>query len=78
MAYEQFFNAHMVRKLNYGDYSLDAVPHISCLARFEEKLAEYRVNIGKRDFCGNERIAAKLKEKLGEAEIKSETEARSI
>ena len=76
MAYEQFFNAHMVRKLNYGDYSLDAVPHISCLARFEERLAEYRVNIGKRDFCGNERIAAKLKEKLGEAEIESRNQAR--
>lgn len=78
MAYEQFFNAHMVRRLNYGDYSLDAVPKISCLARFEEKLAEYRAEIARRDFYGNESIAAKLKEKLGEAQIKSKIEARRI
>jgi uncharacterized protein (TIGR00661 family) len=75
MAYEQFFNAHMVKKLNYGDYTLEAYPRISSLARFEEKLAEYRGNISKGDFCGNEQIAAKLKEKLGEAEIKSKIEA---
>jgi uncharacterized protein (TIGR00661 family) len=75
MAYEQFFNARMLRELNYGDYTLETVPRISCLARFEEKLTEYRGNIGKGDFCGNEQIAAKLKEKLGEVEIESKTEA---
>ncbi len=64
LAYEQFFNAHMVKSLNYGDCSLDAVPRISCLARFEEKLTEYRDSIRKGNFCGNEEIAAKLNEKL--------------
>jgi uncharacterized protein (TIGR00661 family) len=64
MAYEQFFNAHMVRNLKYGDYTLEVLPRISHLARFEEKLAEYRGSIRKGDFCGNEQIATKLKEKL--------------
>ncbi|MFH0785250.1 MAG: glycosyltransferase family protein [Pseudomonadota bacterium] len=66
MAYEQFFNAHMVRSLNYGDYTLDAAPRIACLARFEEKYAEFQNSIHKGNFCGNEKIAAKLKEKLKE------------
>jgi uncharacterized protein (TIGR00661 family) len=71
LAYEQFFNAHMVKALNYGDYSLEAVPRISCLARFEEKLAEYRSSIRKGNFCGNEKIAAKLKEKLSKNAFKT-------
>jgi uncharacterized protein (TIGR00661 family) len=67
MAYEQFFNAHMLRHLNYGDYTLAAVPRISDLKRFEEKLSEYRGSIRKGNFCGNEKIAVKLKEKLSES-----------
>lgn len=70
MAYEQFFNAHMVRTLNYGDYSLESVPRISCLALFEEKLAEYRSSIRKGNFCGNENIALKFEEMISANRIK--------
>ena len=66
IAYEQFFNAHMLRNLNYGDYTLESVPRISHLTCFEEKLAEYRGSIRKGNFCGNEKIVVKLKEKLSE------------
>lgn len=71
LAYEQFFNAHMIRTLNYGDYSLEVVPRISCLALFEEKIAEYRSSICKGNFCGNEKIALKLEEKISANSIKA-------
>jgi uncharacterized protein (TIGR00661 family) len=64
MAYEQFFNAHMLRNLNYGDYTIESVPSISHLSGFEEKLPEYRASISRGKFCGNDRIAARLKEML--------------
>jgi uncharacterized protein (TIGR00661 family) len=66
LAYEQFFNAHTLKRLNYGDYSLDAVPCLRTLARFEERLPEYRQSIGRGDFCGNGQIAARLGEKIEE------------
>lgn len=66
LAYEQFFNAHTLKRLNYGDYSLDAVPSLRTLARFEERLPEYRRSIACGDFCGNEQIAARLGEKIEE------------
>lgn len=64
LAYEQYFNAYMIKKLGYGDCSLDEVPGASTLARFEERLPEYRKNIGRGEFCGNEKISARLQEMI--------------
>ncbi len=57
-AYEQFFNAHMLKKLKYGDYCLSSNPDLSVIKSFEAKLDEFRSNIAGRDFCGNEKVAA--------------------
>ena len=78
MAYEQFFNAHRVVSLGYGDFSLDPVPGSTSLACFEEKLAGYRVSIAKGNFCGNAAVAAKLGEMLGAGGLKSGTGATRI
>jgi uncharacterized protein (TIGR00661 family) len=57
-AYEQFFNAHMLKTLGYGDYCLEAEPGRDILERFEARREEFRTNIRKGTFCGNDQAAA--------------------
>ncbi|MEW6350105.1 MAG: glycosyltransferase family protein [Thermodesulfobacteriota bacterium] len=64
-AYEQFFNACMLRKLGYGDYSLDRDPTKATLKTFEDRLAFFRERISRGDFCGNRKLVARLEELLG-------------
>jgi uncharacterized protein (TIGR00661 family) len=61
-AYEQFFNGHMLRTLGYGEYSLDPVPDPDHLRRFESRLDCYRERIAAGDYCGNEKLIARLTE----------------
>ncbi len=64
-AYEQFFNASMLRKLGYGDYSLDSEPTEATLKAFEDRLDFFRERISQGDFCGNRKLASRLEELLG-------------
>jgi uncharacterized protein (TIGR00661 family) len=58
-AYEQFFNAHMLRTLGYGDYCLSSTPPLSMLQNFEQRLDEFRAKIAGGTFFGNDQVAAK-------------------
>lgn len=62
LAYEQFFNAHMLRILGFGDYSIDPYPDLSLFDAFERRLEVFRVRIGEGDFYGNDKLAARLEE----------------
>jgi len=61
LAYEQFFNACMLRACGYGDYSLDQSPAKELLEEFEKSVEQYRARIRAGDFCGNSRVIARLK-----------------
>jgi uncharacterized protein (TIGR00661 family) len=62
LAYEQFFNSYMLKKMGYGDYALDPAPSKDVLTAFEQRLNQYRSNISKGDFCGNSKVVARLEE----------------
>ncbi len=62
LAYEQFFNAHMLAYMGYGDYCLDAHPDLSILENFESRLAGCRSRIAKAGFFGNRRMANRLEQ----------------
>jgi uncharacterized protein (TIGR00661 family) len=64
-AYEQFFNAHMLKSLGYGDYCLETTPGPRVLETFEERLDQFRISIATGTFCGNEQLAAKVDELIG-------------
>lgn len=59
-AYEQFLNAHFVRHLGYGDYSMDPLPPAHLFRRFEARLDELRSTIKTTTFFGNRDVAQKL------------------
>ncbi len=60
LAYEQFFNAQMVKSLGFGDYSLALNPALSLFEAFEKLLDGFRARIAEGDFFGNEKLAARL------------------
>jgi len=62
LAYEQFFNAYMLAALGYGEYSMDPVPQGKMIQEFEKKTDLYRANIRGGNFCGNARVAVRLRE----------------
>ncbi|MEW6265746.1 MAG: glycosyltransferase family protein [Thermodesulfobacteriota bacterium] len=62
LAYEQFFNAWMVSRLGYGEYSLETHPGPELLVYFEKRLDDYRTRIKTGNFWGNEVIAARVRE----------------
>jgi uncharacterized protein (TIGR00661 family) len=62
LAYEQFFNAHMLKALGYGEYSLLSRPGVGLFESFENRLAMYRSRISQGDFCGNKNLAARVEE----------------
>ncbi len=64
-AYEQFFNACMLQKLGYGDYSLDREPTEAALKAFEARLDFFRERISQGDFFGNRKLASRLEALLG-------------
>ena len=57
-AYEQFFNASLVRTLGYGDFSLDTHPSIESFKDFEQHLDQFDKRISEGDFFGNHKMAA--------------------
>jgi uncharacterized protein (TIGR00661 family) len=65
LAFEQFFNACMLAKFGYGQYSLDPVPTRKDLEQFETRIEQYRLRIGAGKFCGNARVVARLREIIG-------------
>ena len=65
-AYEQFFNACMLRKLGYGDYSLDTIPSAGSFKDFEQRLDQFNEHISRGDFFGNGKLAARLEELVGQ------------
>ncbi len=62
LAYEQFFNAHMLMELEYGDYSLIEHPDPSLFKGFEKRMDRFRAQIAKGSFYGNEKMATRLDE----------------
>ncbi len=64
LAYEQFYNAYMLRALGYGDYSTNQRPDISILGRFEARLDLFRREIAEGHFYGNEKLARRLEEMI--------------
>lgn len=62
LAYEQFFNAHMLAAMGYGDYCLDPKPDLSILINFENRLDGFRSRIARGDFLGNKKLADRLEE----------------
>ena len=64
-AYEQFFNAYMVKALGYGDYCLAANPERHVLENFEARLDGFRANIARGTFCGNAQVAAQVDALIG-------------
>ncbi len=65
LAYEQFFNVHMLAALGYGDYCLSPRPDVSLFKSFETRLQHFRAHISGGDFYGNARLAARLEELAG-------------
>jgi uncharacterized protein (TIGR00661 family) len=59
-AYEQLLNAHFVKCLGYGDYSLDSLPVAREIRDFESRLDELRRTIQTTTFFGNHEVAQKL------------------
>ncbi len=59
-ACEQFINGCYLEKNNYGLMNDAFNPSRSVLERFEQNMADYKRNIEKVSFCGNEEILAVL------------------
>jgi uncharacterized protein (TIGR00661 family) len=59
-AYEQLLNAHFVRRLGYGDYSMDPLPPAQLFRSFEAHLDELSSTIKTTTFFGNREVAQKL------------------
>ena len=55
-AFEQFLNCHYVEGLGYGVYSENMKPGHEMVRAFEENLEDYRGNISRGVFCGNDEI----------------------
>jgi len=62
LAYEQFFNAHMVRFLGYGDYALVSHPRPSLFETFEKHMDRFQARIAEGNFDGNEKLVGRLEE----------------
>lgn len=75
LAYEQFFNAHMLTILGYGNYSLTTRPGPELLVDFERHLDSYRARIRQGRFWGNELIAGRVRELLGISPVPPEVTA---
>lgn len=54
--FEQFLNAHYLEKLGYGRCLMGFCPGQDIIPSFEAGLDQYRANIRKGNFCGNEEI----------------------
>jgi uncharacterized protein (TIGR00661 family) len=64
LAYEQFFNAHMLESSGYGRYFLQDNLDMDDLRSFEEKLEQYEARIQTGEFCGNDEVASRIEECL--------------
>ena len=67
LAYEQFFNGHMLRTLGYGDYCLDSAPDGKVFRDFEERLEGFRSRVSQGNFYGNDQLASRLEQILSGA-----------
>ncbi len=61
-AYEQFINAYFIRRLGFGDYSVDSKPRRGALDSFESQLPFFRDAIRRENFYGNELVCSRLEE----------------
>ncbi|MCX5873392.1 MAG: glycosyltransferase [Deltaproteobacteria bacterium] len=55
-AYEQYLNAYYVSHLGYGDYSAVDSPSKSLFDNFETRVDEFKLNIGREPFAGNNHL----------------------
>lgn len=60
--FEQFLNAWHVRALGYGDFSTSRAPAPELFQRFEQRLDDYRANIGKTFADGTARVVERVRE----------------
>lgn len=63
-AYEQFLNGFFLSKQSLGQYWMGEVT-ADLFHLFEAKLETYKAAIAKKDFFGNHKIAARMKELIG-------------
>ena len=66
-AYEQFLNAHFIRSLGYGDYSLDPFPSPELFRAFEAHIGEFSRKIKGTDFFGNREVVRRLESLMTES-----------
>jgi uncharacterized protein (TIGR00661 family) len=62
LAYEQFFNAYMIKALGFGDYSLAPHPDPKAFQAFEKHLERFEAKIVGGDFSGNKKLVGRLEE----------------
>ena len=60
LAYEQFFNGYMLKKMGYGDYSLTPDPDVKLFMDFETNLDFYQKQIASGNFWGTEDMVRKI------------------
>jgi len=65
-AYEQLVNAHFLARLGYGEFYEKPSINGSVLDGFESRLIKFRARIGREDFFGNQKVAARVEELVRE------------
>ncbi|MFC1884975.1 glycosyltransferase family protein [Thermodesulfobacteriota bacterium] len=75
-AFEQFLNCHYVETLGYGKYFEKFDRAVGAVESFEENLDNYRNNIGKGRFCGNDEIFSLIDSFVADKKIFSYEENR--
>lgn len=63
-AYEQYVNAFMLRRMGYGDFSLNSHPSPELFRSFEARLGQFQRAIAGQDFYGTDRLCARLRQRL--------------
>ncbi|MBA4358534.1 MAG: hypothetical protein C0405_12510 [Desulfovibrio sp.] len=64
LAFEQYANACMLRRLGYGDFSLNPSPQAHLLRSFETRLEQFSAAMAGGDFHGTARLAGRLEQLL--------------
>ncbi len=68
-AFEQFLNAWYLERLGYGSYFTGLKPRPEIIPAFEAGLADFRQNVGGKNFCGNPEIFALVEQFLREKRL---------
>ena len=60
LAYEQYINSYMLRRLGYGDFSLDPAPGPGLFQAFAQRLPHYERAMAMGDFYGTDQLCRRL------------------